>query len=77
MKVRIEFDATAHFSFVIELTKKEFSDFQATGQNIFVNDESRQDFHKLLIDFVNQDIDTFDYIFHDTDIEELEISKEI
>jgi len=76
MEVRIEFDATAHFSFVREMTKKEFEDFKAIGDTVYANDERRAAFYKRLIEFVNQENDAFDYIFHDTDIEDLEVMKE-
>ena len=76
MKVRIEFDATAHFSFVREMTKKEFDSFKSYDTTILKNDPLDSVMHERLIGFINQDNDTFDYILHDTDIEDIEVSKE-
>ena len=76
MKVRIEFDAMAHFSLVREMTKKEFESFKNYGVMINYNDALNSVMHAKLIGFVNQENDSFDYIHHDTDIEEVEASKE-
>jgi hypothetical protein len=70
MKVEISFYAMAHFHTEVELTDKEYKLLKSAGSEILVNSDPEK--HELLLSLV-ADLDSFDHIEHDADIDELKV----